>query len=100
MIGTHLAAQHLIFTVVSAGGWLAAGLAIGAVHFLSLRWNIRLLTDGRSVLPALALQLGRFAAIAVVLAVIAIAFGALALLVTTAGILLARSVILRLGASP
>jgi F1F0 ATPase subunit 2 len=90
----------LVLAVVSAGGWLAAGMAIGAMHFLGLRWNVRMLTDGRSPLPALALQLGRFAAIGIVLAVIAYAFGALPLLVATVGILLARSVIIRLGAWP
>ena len=100
MILAPLTAQHLIFAVVSAAGWLAAGMAIGAIHFLSLRWNVRMLTDGRSLLPALALQLCRFAAIGIVLAVIAHTFGALPLIVTTAGILLARTVIIRLGARP
>ena len=100
MIWSHLATQNLTFSVISAGGWLIAGLMIGAVHFLSLRWNVRMLAGGRSLLPALAIQIARFAIIGVILAVIAHAFGALPLIAATGGILLARSLIIRLGAGP
>ena len=100
MIGAHLTAPHWLLVAVGSAGWLAAGLAIGAMNYLSLRWNVRMFTDGRSLFPALAIQLGRFAAVGIVLALIVHGFGALSLLVTTAGILLARSVIIRLGARP
>jgi F1F0 ATPase subunit 2 len=100
MNALHLTAPHLLLDTVNAAGWLAAGLAIGAVYYLSLRWNVRMFTDGRSLFPALAIQLGRFVAVGIILALIVHAFGALALLVTTAGILLARSIIIRLGAWP
>ena len=100
MIGAYLSAPHWLLVALNAAGWLAAGLAIGALYYLSLRWNVRMFTDGRSLFPALAIQLGRFAAVGIVLALIVHRFGAFPLLVTTAGILLARSVIIRLGAQP
>ena len=78
-----------------AAGWLAAGTVIGAAHFLSLRWNLRMLAAGRSVLPAAAVQLARFAALGIALAVIVRTFGALPLLAATLGILAARTVIVR-----
>lgn len=75
--------------------WLVAGTVIGAVHFLSLRWNVRRFAAGRSLLPVVIVQLGRFVAIGVVLAIIARSFGALALLAAALGILAARTVIVR-----
>jgi F1F0 ATPase subunit 2 len=98
MIDFHLTAHNLIVSVLSAGSWLATGMVIGAFHFLTLRWNVRMLTAGRSPLPAVAVQLGRFAALAFVLAGIARYFGALPLLADTAGVLVARTVITRFGA--
>ena len=56
------------------------------------------LPRGRAPLLALALQLGRFALLAVALALIASRFGALPLLAAAAGILAARTVAVRLGA--
>jgi len=100
MIDFDLTAHDLTLVVLSAGSWLATGMVIGAFHFLTLRWNVRMLTAGGSLLPAMAVQLGRFAAIGIVLAVIAGYFGALALLTVTAGILAARTIITRFGASP
>jgi F1F0 ATPase subunit 2 len=91
MTAFQLTAHDLTLTV----GWLAAGMVIGAVHFLSLRWNVRMLTAGRSLLPVVAVQLGRFAAMAVVLALITRTFGALPLLAAALGILAARTVIVR-----
>jgi hypothetical protein len=92
----HLSAHDLAF----AAGWLAIGIVIGACHFLTLRWNVRMLTAGRSLLPVMAIQLGRFAAIGIALAVTAVYFGALPLLAATAGILAARTAVTRLGALP
>jgi hypothetical protein len=86
--------------VLGAGGWLAAGAAIGAFHFLTLRQNVRMLAAGRPLLPALALQLARFAATAAALFLIARHFGALPLLAGTAGILASRTAIARCGARP
>lgn len=86
-----LSTHHLAF----AAGWLATGTFIGAVHFLSLRWNLHMLAADRSLLPATAVQLARFAVLGIALAVIARTFGALPLLVATLGILAARTAIVR-----
>jgi F1F0 ATPase subunit 2 len=80
---------------VVAAAWLAAGTVIGAIHFVGLHRNVRILAAGRSLLPAAAVQFGRFAVMGVALAVIAHSFGALPLLAATAGILAARTVIVR-----
>ena len=93
MIAFHLSAHHL----GSTAGWLTAGMVIGAFHFLSLLWNIRMLATGRSLLPVMAIQVARFAVIGIVLAFIAAYFGALPLLAVTAGILAARTVVTRFG---
>ncbi len=45
----------------NAGAWLALGLVVGALHFLSLRWTVRLFAEGHSVALAAATQLARFA---------------------------------------
>jgi F1F0 ATPase subunit 2 len=87
----HLSAHDLASVV----GWSAAGMVIGAVHFLSLRWNVQMLIAGHSLLPVVAVQLGRFAAMAVVLALITRTFGALPLVAAALGILAARTVIVR-----
>jgi N-ATPase, AtpR subunit len=93
MIASHLTVHDLTL----AAGWLAAGTIVGGLFFLSLRWNVRMLTAGRSLLPVMAVQFGRLAAIGVVLAVIAIHFGALPLLAASAGILAARVGLVRWG---
>jgi N-ATPase, AtpR subunit len=93
MTAFYLSAHDLAF----AAGWFAAGMVIGACHFLTLRWNVGMLAAGRSLLPVIAVQLGRFAATGAVLAVIAIYFGAIALLGATAGILAARTGLVRWG---
>jgi hypothetical protein len=96
MIASHLTTHNLAL----AAAWLAAGAAIGGIFFLTLRWNVRMLVAGRSLLPVLAVQLGRLAAVGIVLAAIAIHFGALPLLAAGAGILVARTVVTRFGALP
>lgn len=90
-------AFHLTTTndLAFAAGWLAAGTVIGAFHFLSLRWNLHMLTAGRTLLPVVAVQLARFAAIGILLAAITVYFGALPLLAATLGILASRTVIVR-----
>ncbi len=93
MIASHLTAHDLTL----AAFWLAAGTVFGGFYFMSLRWNVRMLAAGRTWLPVMAVQFGRFAAIGAVLAVIAIYFGAIALLAATAGILAARTGLVRWG---
>ena len=75
---------------------LAAGIAIGALHFLSLRWSVRLFIEGRAA-RSLAIQGLRLAVLGGALAAVAVWFGALPLLAATAGLLLARTAVLRLG---
>jgi len=100
MTNFHLTERDLILYVLSASAWLTAGILIGVFHFLTLRWNVRMFAVGQSFLLALATQLVRFALIAGVLAVIASHFGALPLLVATAGILATRTAVVRFGVQP
>jgi F1F0 ATPase subunit 2 len=93
----HDTERDLILYILGASAWLGVGAAIGAFHFLSLRWNVRNLEVGRSILTAFAIQIVRFALVAVALGVIARYLGALPLLIATAGILAARPAIVRLG---
>ena len=79
-----------------AGGWLAAGALIGALHFWLLRSSVRMLVLGQPRLLAFALQLGRAALLAGMLAVIVARFGAWPLLLATGGILAARPAAVRL----
>lgn len=95
MTGFYLGEHALL--AVRAGAWLAGGALIGTFHFLTLRWNVKMLALGRARPLAIALQLGRLALLAGVLAVIAIRFGALPLLLATAGILAARTTVVRMG---
>jgi hypothetical protein len=100
MIEFHLTAYDLAFAILTAGSWLSIGIVISMFYFLTLRWNVRMLAAGRPLLPTMAIQLGRFAAVSIVLSIIAGYFGALPLLATTAGILAARTAIIRFGAQP
>ncbi len=79
--------------------WLAAGSMLGGAHFLSLRWSVRLFLAGRAAW-SLALQGLRLALLAGAFAAVAVWFGALPLLAVTGGLLLARTAVLRLGATP
>lgn len=87
------------FPSLQAGAWLIVGVSIGAFHFLTLRWSVGMLATGRAWPLPTVVQLARFALLAGLLAVVTIHFGALPLLLVTAGILAARTAILRRGAS-
>jgi F1F0 ATPase subunit 2 len=95
MITLHFAAHDLISPLIEAGVWLVFGALIGAIYFLTLRWSVRLLTLGRSPLLALVVQLGRFGAMAAMLAAVTMRFGAVPLLAATIGILVARTAVVR-----
>ncbi len=82
--------------LVSAFLWLAAGALAGGVYWLSLRWSVARLVAGRSVAAVIALQLVRFALLGAALAMVRIHGGALALLLSTGGLLVARTGVLRL----
>jgi F1F0 ATPase subunit 2 len=97
---THLdlTGHNLIAHFVSAGAWLGSGALIGAFHFLTLRWNVRMFAAEQPILLPFGIQLVRFALMAVALAAITRSFGAMPLLVVSVGILAMRMVIIRLGA--
>ena len=58
MTSFHLT-QHA-WLALQAGTWLGAGALIGALYFLALHWNVRMLALGRAPLLTMALVLGRF----------------------------------------
>jgi F1F0 ATPase subunit 2 len=95
MTAPHLAAE--IPALVGLAFWLAAGALIGAIYFWALQWNARLFAAGPRLPAAFALQLARFAVLGGALALVAVRFGALPLLVATAGLLLARTAVIRMG---
>jgi F1F0 ATPase subunit 2 len=100
MTKLYLPEHQLILLVLSMGAWLTVGALIGSLYFLTLRWNVRMFTIGQSLPLALVTQLVRFALIADVLAIITSHFGALPLLVATAGILATRTAVVRFGVQP
>ena len=93
-------AHDLLIYMFTGGGWLAVGALTGAFYFLTLRWTARMFATGRTLPLALAIQLLRFAVMTAVLAGVAIRFGALPLLITAAGVLLMRTVIVGGAALP
>ena len=94
MTGFDLAQPGLL--ALRAGGWLAAGALIGALHFSMLRRIARMLVLGRARLLAFVLQIARAALLAGMLAVVARRFGAWPLLLATGGIQAARTAAVRL----
>ena len=97
MTHVDLMGHHLIGYLVGAGAWLTSGALIGTFHLLTLRWNIRMFVAEQPLLLLLGIALARFALIAAILAAITMLFGALPLLVVTAGILAVRIAVVRLG---
>jgi F1F0 ATPase subunit 2 len=97
MTKLYLAELDLLLHGASAGAWLVVGALIGALHFLTLRWNVAMLALDRPLPLVLAIALVRVALIAGALGVVAGRFGALPLIVATAGILAARTAVIRLG---
>ncbi len=73
---------------------LAAGLALGTAYFLSVRWTSDRLAAGRGIAGTVAAIVGRFVLLGGVLTLISLE-GALPLLVTALGVLVARAVVLR-----
>jgi hypothetical protein len=80
-------------TALLDAGCFAVGVAAGLLHFLLLRWNARLfITEG--ALHAIGVQALRLAALGSVL-VLAARLGAMPLLLTALGVMIARQIILR-----
>jgi F1-F0 ATPase (N-ATPase) AtpR subunit len=91
-------AHELPILPAMAAVWLAAGALIGSCNFLALHWSVGRFAAGGCPALVLVLQLVRFGALAVALGVVARCFGAVPLLVATAGILSARAAVLHWGA--
>ncbi len=84
---------HLsLHNLASVAVWVLLGAVLGTCHFLGLRLNVGMLTRGGALLLPVAVQFGRFAIMGVALAILARSFGALALLASAAGILIARTI--------
>jgi len=96
MSALHPAWLNQIPPVVSASAWLCSGMLVGAFHFLMLRWTVQMFAVARPLLLPLGLQFIRFVLMAALLATIANFLGALPLLVATMGMLIARTIIVRL----
>jgi len=95
MTSFHLAEHALL--ALQACTWLGGGALIGAVHLMTLRWNVSMLAVGRALPLVMVLQLARFVVLAGMLAVTASRFGTLPLLLAAAGIVAARIALLRSG---
>lgn len=76
-----------------ACAWLGSGMLIGTFHLLTLRWSVRTLTLGRATLAALVVQAARFALLASLLAVIVRHSGSWPLMLTAAGVVAARTIV-------
>lgn len=94
MTSFHLTEYALLAS--RAVAWFGSGVLIGALHFLTLHWNVRLFAVSRTPLLAIALLLGRLTLVAVVLGIMAGYVGAFPLLVASGGILAARMAAVRL----
>jgi hypothetical protein len=83
-------------TMLAAPLFLAAGCLTGAAFFALLRWNTTVYLRGGSAVMAGAVHLFRLAAMGMVLAAAA-RQGALPLLLTALGVLIARALVVRRG---
>jgi F1F0 ATPase subunit 2 len=81
--------------MIADAAFFAAGLAAGTLHFALLRWNASLYGRSRHIAGAAALQVLRLAVLGMVLALIA-RHGALPLLLAALGVLIARSLVMRM----
>ncbi len=97
---TNLQFARPAFFVLQAAASLGGGALIGAAYFLTLRFNVGLLTLRRAPPFAAAVQVGRFLLLAAVLAAIAELCGALPLISALAGIQAARALVIRRSGVP
>jgi F1F0 ATPase subunit 2 len=79
---------------LSLAAHLVAGIAVGVIYFRSLWWNARRFTMGGHVATTIAMMIGRFVILGVVLTLASLE-GALPLLLMALGVLIARFVVVR-----
>ncbi|MDR3529146.1 MAG: ATP synthase subunit I [Rhodopila sp.] len=80
--------------MITDAGFIAFGLMVGVLHFSLLRWNTTLYARPGWFGTGAALQVGRLGTLGGLLAVVAL-HGALPLLFTALGVLIARPVVMR-----
>jgi len=81
--------------MTAAAAFVALGFAAGTLFFALLRWNASLYMRGGGLALGVAIQVVRLAAVGGLLALVAL-HGAVPLLLTTLGLLIARPIVLRL----
>lgn len=84
-----------LLTIATMIGCLLLGLSVGAAYFAAMWRSAELFAAGGRMILGLALSVGRFAMILGVLGGVAIQFGALPLLMTALGIVIARFMAVR-----
>jgi F1F0 ATPase subunit 2 len=86
--------REYLVLICGAAGWFAVGGMLGAVHFLSLRWNVRCTLEGQPLF-SLGLQLLRFTVTGAALVLVTRLFGAMPLLASVLGLMAARTGVLK-----
>ena len=81
-------------TFLSLAAHLAAGVIVGVLYFRSLWWNARCFTAGGRLSMTIAVMIGRFVMLGVLLTLASLE-GALPLLLMALGVLIARFVVMR-----
>jgi F1F0 ATPase subunit 2 len=81
-------------TFLSLAAHLAAGVIVGALYFRSLWWNARRFTAGDRTATTIAVMIGRFVVLGVVLTLASLE-GALPLLLMALGVVIARFIVIR-----
>jgi len=80
-------------TCLSLAVHLAAGIVVGVIYFRSLWWNARRFTAGDRTATTIAVMIGRFVVLGVVLTLASLE-GALPLLLMALGVVIARSIVM------
>jgi F1F0 ATPase subunit 2 len=81
-------------TFLSLAAHLAAGVIVGVLYFRSLWWNARRFTAGDRTATTIAVMIGRFVVLGIVLTLASLE-GALPLLLMALGVFIARSIVMR-----
>jgi F1F0 ATPase subunit 2 len=80
--------------LLGLAGYFIAGIGLGVLYFRSLWWNARRFTEDGRATTAIALMIGRFALLGILLTLASLE-GALPLLAMALGILIARAAVMQ-----